>query len=753
MKQLHFVLLIASAIFLFSSCKKKEWNDYYGRPDDLAPPIYQQLTEMGRFNHLIALIDKSGYKQTMGAAGFWTFFAPNDDAFTAFFKDKGIAGVEQIDSVTARAIVQYLLVYNAFEKDRLDDYQATANNAGWTPSLAFRRRTAYYTGFYKDTATSNRQVMAIANNRNSAGALDGNYIPSDYNNKYISYFTDEFLAANSLSETDYKYFYPTSEFSGFNVAQAKVLNKDISAENGVIHEIDKVITPLQSIDEYIRLRPEYKSFRDILNRLYTNNMVRFIYNVEASRRYQVVSGKSDSVFVKVYSNLLSFAPNNENHLKLEDNDGQKDCWTLFIPNNEAVDNFVKNVLCEYYPSLDQMPVEVIADFLNSHLFPTVVWPSKFAVTRNKFTEPARFDPAADVFDRKILSNGFVYGTTKVQQSDIFSTVYSKAYLNPAYSMMTRLLNFTGLNLLVAKSNVPVNILMIPDQVFAEAGYLYNVSKSQFEYRATPGGSTTTNGVNDRLERIIKTCVFFDPYKQLLENLSGENIVKSGSAGTEGDYIRFRNNTIVTAGLEDQEKVAQVDSVKTATNGKVYFINQLPVFSDKQVGFHLQKLAVEPGSDFSHFYNYLINSANTYSPSTQGVLGISGFSTMFVPSNAAILKAVNDGLLPGTGTAPSKTPNFNPSDEPGKLLVRKFLQYHILASQTVVPDGMVAGSLETLLKNAVGQGVRVTIVNSPGELSLVDNFGKAAQVVPEKSNHLSNRSVIHLINDYLKYNDN
>src|SRR5690606_37338734 len=133
--------------------------------------------------------------------------------------------------------------------------------------------------------------------------------------------------------------------------------KDIAAENGTIHEIDKVITPLMSMDEYIRTRPEYSSFKALLNRLYTNNTVQFIYNADASHRYQVVSGKNDSVFVKVYSSLLAFAPNNENFLKEEDNDGQKDCWTMFIPKNEAVDSYIKNVLCRYYPSLDEMPIE------------------------------------------------------------------------------------------------------------------------------------------------------------------------------------------------------------------------------------------------------------------------------------------------------------------------------------------------------------------------------------------------------------
>lgn len=739
-------------LLVFAGCRKKAWDEYYNRPDSLADPIYKQLDSKGNFKSLLALIDKGGYKQVLAlGGGYWTMFAPNDEAFDKYFKDKGIAGISAIDSTAARAMVQFCLVYNSFEKDRLDDYQATANNQGWTPSIAFRRTTAYYTGFYKDTGLNNKPIVAIAGNRNNvAGSLTGNYIAGDDNNKYITYFTNDYFNTAGITAADYNYFYPSSTYTGFNVAEASVVTKDIPAENGVIHEIDKVITPLQSIDEYIRTRPEYSSFKAMLNRMYTNNMVQFIYNATASNRYQIVSGKNDSVFVKAYSPLLSFSPNNENHLKMEDNDGQKDCWTMFIPNNTAVDNYVKNVLCEYYPSLDQMPIEIIADFLNAHMFTSVVWPSKFAVTRNKFAEPARFDPNVDVFDKKILSNGIVYGTTKVEEADVFSTVFSKAYLNPGYTMMTRLLNTTGLKLLVARSNVPVNLFLISDNAFTAAGFSYNESKSQFEYKSA-GGSATTNGVADKLNRIAATCVFFEPYKSFVQNLSGADIVKSGDAGTEGDYIKFNNNTILTGGLLDAGKTVTVDSVKTSTNGKVYFISDLLTYSEKPVGTHLKNLGMPATSEYNYFWQFLSNSAAMYNPTTTDILGLTGFNTVFVPTNAAILQAVNDGLLPGTGTAPNKVPTFNPTNDTGKEQVRKFLQYHILYSHTLVPDGITSGTFDTYLKNAVGTPIRITVNNSKGAMSIVDNHDRVANVIVGQSNNLSNRCVIHLLHTYLDHN--
>ena len=747
-KTLQKSLLFFALVAALAGCKKKIYDDFYGRPAGLAQPIYQVLTEKGNFKTLLALVDKSGYKETLvSGSGYWTLFAPNDDAFTKYFKDKGISGVNSIDSVTARAIVQYALVYNSFEKARLDDYQATANNTGWTPSAAFRRRTAYYTGFYTDTAANNTPVTAIASNRN------GGYISSEDDNKYITYFIDDYFTAAGLTAADYNYFYPNSSYKGFNVADAQVVNKDISAENGIIHEIDRVISPLPSIDEYIRTRPEYSSFRALLNRLYINPTVQFIYSADATHRYQVLTGNTNSVYAKIYSYQLAYSPNNENFAKVEVNDGQKDCWTMFIPNNAAVDAYIKNVLCEYYPSLDALPIEVVADFLNSHLFATAVWPTRFATTRNKLTEPARFDPNTDVFDKKVLSNGFVYGTTKVQAADVFSTVFSKAYLNPRFTLMTRLLNVTGLKLLVAKSNVPVDVLMISDQVFAAGGYSYNAVKDQYEYKATPSSAATTNGVFDKLIRITASCVFFEPFKSKVDNMSGADIVKSGDAAVEGDYIKFNNNTIVTAGLQDLAQTAGIDSFKTGTNGKAYFINNIPYPTDKPIGTQIKNLGTATSSDYNYFWNYLSNSAAMYYAATTEITGVTGFSTVFAPKNSAILQAVNDGFLPGTGTAPGKVPTFNPTNDADKNLVRKFIQFHILYGHSIVPDGNLSGMLDTYLKNLGGTTLKVSVNSTPGAMTLTDNYNRTANVIMSQSNNLSNRCIIHLLDNYLKYNDN
>ena len=97
-RTLKILLFFISVVLLVSGCRKKEFDEYYGRPDWLADPIYQQLTAHKNFTNLISVIDKAGYKDILSKSGYWTMFAPNDAAFEKFFKKNGISGIEAVDS-------------------------------------------------------------------------------------------------------------------------------------------------------------------------------------------------------------------------------------------------------------------------------------------------------------------------------------------------------------------------------------------------------------------------------------------------------------------------------------------------------------------------------------------------------------------------------------------------------------------------------------------------------------------------------
>jgi len=745
-KRIAILLLGVTAFF---SCKKK-FDDYYAAPSSLEPPIYQQLQSKGNFTKFLSLVDKAGYKQTLSSAGYWTIFAPSDSAFAAdtefqaFLSGKGIAGFDAIDSSTAQSIVQFLLVYNAFNDDRLDDYQS---NVGWVENIAFKRRTAYYTGFYKDSDLTGKPVVALASNRNgNTTAISIN----DNNNKYIPFFTSTYLSLHGLSQSDYTYFYPNTPFSGFNVANAKVTEKNIAAQNGVIHIIDHVVTPLLSLDQYLRTRPDYSEFRKLLDKY----MASFVQNADASHRYQVLTGVSTDVYVKMFSNLLAFSPNNENYFKLQDNDAQQNGWSLMAPGNDSLLAYYNRISAEGYGSIDKMPAQVIADLINSHMWQSALWPSKFGTTYNYLGEPAHVNSTSDVAVRKVLSNGFFYGINKVNEPNAFSTVYGKAYLNPKQSIMTKLME-GDTKTIVTNPNAKFVMFMMPDAVLNQQGYSYNVGLNTWMYNNVTNDSNRLN-----LLRILNTDVAVNS-KGELDNLLNMSPADSGTVVTlGGEYIKFKYNAaspvkiqITSVGSKDRNLTVLADSIKTAKNGFVVYLNNLLYFTYFPAGQHLESLGSASTSEYNYFWTYLKNSTLYDGPTKNfNILQAGSFYTIFAPNNNAIKQAIKDGLLPGTVSGTTVTPNFNPSTTAQKTLVESFIKYHVLDKYAVIGDGKndASSGLPTFMKNPSGDAYKIIVQSVNGGLKLTDNTGRVANTILSQSNQLSNRVMIHLIDNYLKF---
>jgi uncharacterized surface protein with fasciclin (FAS1) repeats len=457
--------------------------------------------------------------------------------------------------------------------------------------------------------------------------------------------------------------------------------------------IDKVVTPAKSIDQYLRNKPEYSLFRSIIEKF----MVLFIRNADATRKFQVLNGGSQDVVIKVYSNLLAFSPNNENYFKLQDNDGQRDAWTMFVPTNDSLSKYINTVVLQQYKAIDSLPLPIIADLINAHMWQSAVWPSKFSTTLNFLGEPAKMNAVTDIIEKKVLSNGFFYGTKKVNEPNVFSTVYGKAYLDPRYSLMTRLLDLE-LKTYLTNPNLKVTLFMMSDAALAARGYSYNSGGNAWLFN---GNANDSNRLN--LLRMLNMSVAETPNNELagLGNTGVKGII--GTYG--GEFIKYDGNRVFTAGTIERNLNLIIDSVRTASNGQVVYLNDLMFFPYNQIGKTIETLGTPAASEFNYFWNYLKNST-LYNLATGEIVGLTAgsFYTFFIPNKAAMIQAINDGLLPGT----AGVPNFTPTLTADKLKVEKFIQYHILDKRTVIANGQDIGSFPSLLRNTAGDPVTFTI---------------------------------------------
>lgn len=784
LKNLFCLLLV---LFAFSSCQKKAMDDFYGRPETLAPPIYQVLQSRGNFTNLLACIDKSDYSSILKSQGYWTLFAPNDAAFTAFFADpaniaKGITNISQIDVATANKIVSYSLVYNAAKTDHIADYQAST---GYQTNQAFKRRTAYHAN--TDTVTINaatvpalqpqllnQKIYVVDINNNF-----GTYFTGEFNNKYIPYFTGSpnpnFLSGGYFGRLgltaakDYNSFYPNSLYTGFNVVDGSVVNADISCENGVIHEINTVVTPLPNLDKYLAGNPLYSHFK----KLYDQFMVQYVPNTNFTTLNQIQTGSSVPVYVKSYPSL-GFNINNESY-QTPGTASQTASYGLLAPDNTTFDKYVNEVLLEHFPSVDKLPINVVTDFLSSHMFASAVplWPSLYKVTSNVLGEPDRVDISPNspfVFDRKVCSNGFFYGTTKINEPNAFSTVYGRVYLDPNYSMMKTILDVTGMknNLILPGFNYTV--ILLSDKQLTAAGFSYNTSTNSFSYVAPPGGYTTNLTAQQLLSRIVAMGIFRTDNGEL-NNVSGSGIYETaGLGGNAPEYVKFSNNQFFAVGNVEANSTVPVKvstatpnpSPKQTTNGITYYTSDtspllLPTSAtplNAAIGQALAKYGTNPTDPYYMFFQYLKNNTALYSGGVISGVDASVPFTVLVPTNAAIQDAINNGWLPGNGTGAVKTPLFTPTATADISLVTNFMKYHFIKGFTVVPDGKKSGpAFSTLLFNSNGDQVNLNITNTGlNNMKVIDGNGRTANVANQSTSTLANYAVIQTIDTYLQYID-
>ncbi len=751
-------------------------SDYYARPATLAPPIYQQLQDSGQFTHFLQCVDKSGYDKTLKGAGFYTVFAPTDEAFKKYLSENGFSSVADISTELATRIVTYSLCVSAASFEQIDDFQ----NSSPTVSLenkrdvAFKRTTFQYKWVYSDfdhIDQVQRDVVDM-NAVESEVPVPGNFEIDDYNQKNIPVFTSSFMARKNVLASDYRFFYPETELTDFNVVNAKVLKRDLWAENGIIHVVDKVIEPLDNLEEILAKTAECSEFRNVLNKY----MVTYTLAGEPFQlKYEQSSGTRKEIYIKDYPQA-SFALNCENYLKFgggSQMDAQVDGWTLFAPSDEAMTKFYTEKFFRYgYRSLSEMPAFVIQEFVNAHLFRTTVWPSKFSITTNPYGEEARFNLSTDVSKGEIGSNGIFYVVDKVQNTNAFNTVLGDIILNPDYSLMYQALY--DLEPLVATLKNPISsylLFLVTNDQMTKAGFKYNPASLAWEFTADPGRPDLGTHPRTALSRFIYMHIVLQNAEMLADGVDLMN--GSGVLKTYGDeYIKYNKGEISAGGnLSGQRpRITSVIDSKPQ-NGTSYSMDRALLFSNATIGGILSVSSLNSQLRATTLLRYLEKIANAtyvndegnvmyvsncvYNTTTKAIKDIpnTDIITVFLPNDPSMTAAASSGTLKALASfAPNGNENVLGTDN---LALELFLKYHIIKGNVPVGESST-GEYTTYRKLDDGTYATLfvqSVKGNPGSITVTDGKGRTAKVITSSTstyNILGNRVIVHVIDNYLSY---
>ncbi|MEJ6979478.1 fasciclin domain-containing protein [Pedobacter sp. P351] len=734
-KSIRVLLCFLSIIIFVTSCNKKELDEFYGRPANLAPPIYEQLKANG-LTSMLAVIDKAGYKDILGQAGYWTVFAPSDEAFQQFLQERNLSSINDLDKKTATDIVRYNTVYASYLKANMNDLLGAQSGV----QGAFRKQTTYY-----DFAYPEDDKMIVAANTNSGYSPGSNY--SRNNNKYLPVFTDDFFNYTAIPESDYSTLFGVP-FSGFNVGDAKVLKSDIVAENGVIHSIDKVLTPVQSIDQYLASNPDYSEFRKLLQlsaSYSTDNKVQ-------QRYFAISGGATDPVYIKTYNadvlNLpVKVWPNNENTGSAEAGGVQMDMMSIAVPTNDQVTAYKQYLLANW--GGNELSPEMVMYFVNAHIWDTTVWPSRLSSTVNTFNELPTFS-TGDIREKKVLSNGLFYGINNIWEANVFRTVYSKPFLNKEYGLQTRAMNETAQKGELSNPLIKTALLMISDDQWRAAGFDYNTLFNQWEWTSPAGAFQRGDLAQRRVHRILNMSAFDNSLNQA-DNLSTGSAFLKGF-GDVPEYVKYSDGKLQASGNMEDNTFVTITGKEVTVNGPAYFTTGMLKYSEKTLGKYIEDLAVGGTSPvFGTFYNYLKRSS-VWTDADKSITGVTAGVpyTVLIPTNTAIQAAVTAGKLPSLTVT-----NWSLTQQEQ---VAQFIQYHFLARNTLVSDGDPSpekqGKQQTVLTddNLLPDPpiTYIDVVNNKNSMLFTDKKGNVANLVLPSSNNLANMAAVHAIDNVLFY---
>lgn len=699
-------------ILFFTSCKEK--MDHYAEPDWVGEPIYYQLIEEGRFTNYTWLLDTMGYKDILGRTGYFTVMAPNDEAFNTFFAEQGVSSVDQLDTVIMRQIVEYTIIDNGYTRRTLAAYQSPD---GWEYDKAFRRLTRANEYYSKDSLFIEAFYDPISDEYTYVGVKKEVYIRNK-ERKHMPVLTDLYLVEHGLSSSSISTLLPEVNWDGFIISDANVSIENIIAGNGYIYELKKVILPLPNLDEMLNEHPqagEFSTFAGMLDKMYVG-----LYD---SAEYYGLP-----VYEKYYFSDLNIEPDDESWLSSESNISQTNCWTMFVPNNEAMDEFFKQKILKYYSSIDEALEtngQLFFEIINDHIYSKAIWPEKIESNSSLFGKSVSQN---DIYTSKLTSNGFFYGiNTTLEPSNIFSSVYSEIYLNTDYRFIYTAIDWfdEGLKNVLTNKNVDYTIFLVSDSIY-KANNWDNAIMGYFYIKP----DATVNRDEEFMEMVYAGIVRGDV------DLSGKGILES----YDGAYLKYEDGKVWGPGNEENNEqitAAKIDA--GANNGDVYKLNNLILQATKTV----TDLLTTPPTDASYarFLSYL-NKSNV-------ILGheLVGYPegteyTLLVPTDAAI----DFVALPDPAT----------TDSAEVAAINNFVAYHIVPNKKIFTSASTLGNVNTAYMTGKNGKLNVyasmTIGGSSGNLTITDGKGNIVNVLNNNASDVIsvNNRVILQIDKVLEY---
>ena len=443
-----------------------------GMPSWLGSSIYEELEKRGNYKTMLELIndkdvstaDANGeteYARTLRLTGSKTLFVANDDAFTRFFQNN-VWGAKSYSDLTPS---QKKLLFNSsmINSAYLIELMSSTPGNNPAPGTVIRRSSSlnlydtipqlrasdmpdneywlYYRSKYSDAATGGMTVF-----RDNTTAPMVHFLSAYMSNKSITNDDLKFLTNGACDNTSESY-----------INGQRLVERDITCQNGYIQVLENVMNPLTNMAEAIHNDGELSTFSKMLDRFAVP-----VYNEGLSNTVGV-----DSAFVWRYlnngfdlgteggknalltyknvdydpANVLSYDPGwNQYQNGSSNTPMSEDMAVIVAPTDAAFERYFQSgggaALIDRYKYIDSIPNHIIVNMLDNFMKYSLVAtvPSKFSSVMNT----AQLEMGLSVGEPGgqtgigsclMANNGVVYKSNEVYNIPEYQSVAFPASLN------------------------------------------------------------------------------------------------------------------------------------------------------------------------------------------------------------------------------------------------------------------------------------------------------------------------------------
>lgn len=684
------ILLPLLLSIVFVSCQDDDLTRNE-EPKWLGSSIYGYLKNEKNYTTYLKLVDEVGYADVLSKTGSKTVFVADDDAFNRFFEDNpwGVTSYESLSLAQKKLIMNFGMIDNAYLLSSLSNYNFGGSLVEGT---AFRRASA--SSQFDTIPFLKGDKLPVSKYWDMYRSSGINLITDDFTNKFVLYFLDRPLRNADISNQDFSIITGKERTDGdVHLFDIPVISGDIICKNGYIHILEDVMIPPYNMGDYLQMDSETQIFSSLLERFSAP-----YYDGDINQEFKLVNPDfTDSIFVKGYfspdyiqypdeslvptDTRLLFSPGSNSYSSAD----QADMSTMLVPTDNAMSEYLDSgagmILKERFGDWDGVPDHIVTKFLNRHMRTSFIEsvPSRFDKLMDASNDPVPVSHS-HIESSYLASNGLIYKTNEVYPPNDYISVYAPVLFGAntrIFDWVINKLDYTFyLNSMVSRysffvptdeffenyidpitwgenRNVPAALKFKYDTERSEVRAVVHSYDPATEIVGDSIGSVRYSGSNNEYYDFIVNRLW-----DLLESHLVVGDVESGSKyvlTNGGTLLKVEGNgtsmKLQGGGDIDRNVEINVTDVYQQANGNTYFIDA-PIQGPLKSLYSVLKSTPE----FSEFFTLLANfpernkqvffvRANGYFGVDFNIKFLNTYNyTVYVPTNQAIVDAINDGII-------------------------------------------------------------------------------------------------------------